>query len=86
MPASTRRVSRAPKADRGNARPHQIVEKSRRLIGRQDDFQAVFAGVAGARNEPVAVGLAFERLEVLDQFVPRAWLTSSAIFCRACGP
>ena len=69
-------------ADGGNARAHQIVEEARRLIGRQNDFQAVFTGIPGARDEPVTVGLAFERFELLDQ-VPRDWLTSSAILCRA---
>ena len=51
----------------GNARPHQIVEEPRRLVGRQNDFQAVFTGVAGACDEPVTVGPTFERLEFLDQ-------------------
>jgi hypothetical protein len=51
MPASTRKVSRAP----------------RRLIGRQHDFQTVLTGVTGAGDEPVTVGLTFERFELLDQ-------------------
>lgn len=31
-------IARA-KADRGNTRAHQIVEETRRLIGRQHDFR-----------------------------------------------
>ena len=50
-----------------NACAHQIVEKARCLIGRQHDFEAVFAGIAGAGDKPVTVGPAFERLELVDQ-------------------
>ena len=59
----TQGIPRA-EADRRNARADQIVEEARRLIGRQNDFQTVFTGVTGARDEPVTVRLAFERLEV----------------------
>ena len=53
--------------DRGNTRTDQIIEERWRLIGRQDDFQSIFAGITGARDEPVAVGLSFKGFEVLDQ-------------------
>ena len=55
------------KANRGNARADQIIEKSWRLIGWQDDLQAVFTGITGACDEPVTVGAAFEGFELLDK-------------------
>ncbi|MNF02026.1 hypothetical protein D3C80_2011190 [compost metagenome] len=52
-----------PQADGGNTRADQIVEKTRSLIGRHDDFQTVFAGVTRTCDVPVTLWLAFKRLE-----------------------
>ena len=59
-------IARA-EADRRDARAHQIVEESWRLIGRQNDFQAIFAGITGASDKPVAFLVAIERLKLADQ-------------------
>lgn len=48
------------KADGRDAGTDQLAEKVRRLLGRQDDLQTIFAGVAGTTDEPVAFGQALE--------------------------
>ena len=62
----TQGVARA-QADGRNTRAHQFIKKGHYFAGRQHDFQTVFAGIPGAGDKPVAVGLAFKRLEALDQ-------------------
>ncbi|MCY1394715.1 hypothetical protein D9M68_459440 [compost metagenome] len=54
-------------ADGGDAGAHQFVEEAGGLIGGEHDFQAVFAGVTGTGDEPVAFGQALEGLQFVDQ-------------------
>ncbi|MNE51947.1 hypothetical protein D3C80_1466000 [compost metagenome] len=51
------------KATGGDAGADQVVEECHRLIAREDDLQAVFTGIPGAGNKPVALGNAFERVQ-----------------------
>ncbi|MNH15141.1 hypothetical protein D3C79_747480 [compost metagenome] len=51
----------------GDTGTDQIVEESRGLVAWQNDLQAVFAGVAGASDEPVTFGHTLERFQFTDQ-------------------